>query len=123
MGKHRPGWQVDDCPSWCDRAHRDADHDDDRTHTSAGLLVPAIRRRMRRAGEGPSHVVEAVEMMITFGRADGDIDTWVHIGDDGDDPLELSAESAHRLHRLLGSALRELSAGADRRDGLPPPIS
>jgi hypothetical protein len=97
------------CPSWCRRRHEDGDHGDDRAHGSAALIVPAIRRRLRRSATSAEYTVRAVDLVVTAQRAEGDVDTWVQIGDDDGDGLELSAESVRRLHDRLTVLLAEIS--------------
>lgn len=105
MGRDRPSWQLDDCPTWCVGGHREDDHPDDRVHRSLGVTVPVTARATTFPGGARRVDVEVVDLDIGISRADGERQTWFYVGSGPDRYLELSGESASRL---LGAALVEL---------------
>lgn len=104
---HTPTWLSEPCPSWCDRAHEDDDHPEDRFHQSAVALVPVI------AGPRsvpPNAALEPTELAVRLGRYVGQTQAWVTLAPlEGRTPaLVLSAESG----RALAEAIRAV-AGQD----------
>lgn len=103
----RPEWLNEECPPWCRGDHSGQEMPTDRLHASAIDGVPVItmnRHRPAEPGRELLRVVEASEFDVTRHRFVGDAETWVSVGDD-QQHIELTLESARRLHIALGRVL------------------
>ena len=101
-------WQVDRCPPWCIGGHGERDHPDDRVHRSLGVTVPAVVRRPILTPTSLDFDVASAEIEVGLARLDGDTHTWVYIGSGPGESIEISAESAAELVRVLSNELARL---------------
>ncbi|MFT4259494.1 DUF6907 domain-containing protein [Microbacterium sp.] len=110
MTFERPDWLTEPCPAWCDGEHAGQHLEDDRCHHSDYRVVPIIQqqRRWPRPALRPGDDVEAGELNVLTFRSVGARETWIAIAND-QQKLELTHESACRLHAALGSLLRDVS--------------
>jgi hypothetical protein len=105
----RPSWQIDACPSWCAGDHHEGDHPEDRQHRSVSFAVPVVTRRTRVVADQISRSAESAEYEVGLSRIDGELETWLYLGEGPGESIEVSAESAHRL---LRAAEARLGAGS-----------
>jgi histidine ammonia-lyase len=95
------------CPPWCVADH---DAEDDAgtpaRHRSETVVVPgiSIRSEARRT-------VESIEILIEVHTEEGDPVVGVYVGDGTRTGLDITTETAERLHRRLGDALRMVGVG------------
>jgi hypothetical protein len=75
-------------------------------HRSATVVVPGISIR-----SGKRRTVESIELLIEVHSDDGDPVVGVYIGDGEQSGLDLTTETAERLVRRLGDALRVVGVG------------
>lgn len=90
------------CPPWCIADH--AAEDDAGAaarHRSETIVVPGIAIR-----SGRRRTVESIEILIEVHADDGDPVVGVYVGDGEEGGLDLTTETAERLVRRLGDALR-----------------
>ena len=90
------------CPPWCVADH--AAEDDAGAaarHRSETVVVPGIAIR-----GGRRRTVESIEILIEVHAEEGDPVVGVYVGDGADAGLDLTTETAERLVRRLGDALR-----------------
>lgn len=111
MATDPPAAFDDPCPPWCDEDH-DHDHDsgvDERCHRSTPAWFPAVvlRRRARGAAPPGRHAVAEDAWLLALRYADDD-ETWVAFATEHQQ-IELSPESAARLHRALGELLPRIT--------------
>lgn len=105
MTLERPDWLTEPCPSWCDGEHADQNHPDDRRHHSSYHVVPIIQQASSRdRTQLPGDDVEADQLNVLATRRVGARETWVAIAND-QQKLELTPESARRLHAALGDLI------------------
>lgn len=107
MPDSQPNWLTEECPAWCAGEHADQDHPSDRQHQSEQDWQPAIMLNRRLARDPAGAVrrdVEAAEFCVVAFRYAGDWQTWVAVAND-DQRIEVTRESAHRLHAALGRLL------------------
>lgn len=102
----RPDWLSEPCPAWCSGDHRNQEHPADRRHESAYLVIPIIQPL--DGGTAAGDAVEADELNIVAVRRVGARETWVALASESQ-ALEVSAESASRLHDTLGTLLSLLN--------------
>lgn len=105
----RPDWLTEPCPAWCDGEHADQHLEADRRHHSDYFVVPIIQQHYwphgsLRVGDD----VEADELNVLAFRDVGARETWIALAND-QQKLELTAESAKRLHAALGCLLERMS--------------
>jgi hypothetical protein len=105
MTNRRPSWQLDDCPAWCEIDHREEDHPDDRVHRTEAPSVPVIARS-RRFDDGLRYEVGAMDFEVGVSRRDGEVETWIYVGGETGQQIEVTRESAARLLRALDVQLR-----------------
>ena len=105
----RPAWQQDDCPVWCVAVHRDADHPDDRKHTSAIRAVPVIQ--LCASGPTGTDAPRTTELVILLQRRDGAPDTWLYVGDGNEQSIEVTPECWRRLVGQVSDVLAEVGVG------------
>jgi hypothetical protein len=105
MISRRPSWQLDDCPAWCAIDHRQEDHPDDRVHRTEAPSVPVIARSRRFDGE-LRYEIAAMDFEVGMSRRDGEAETWIYVGGETEQPIEVTRESAARLLRALNIQLR-----------------
>ena len=105
-GPVRPEWLNEECPRWCSGEHDAQWHPADRLHESEGAVVPAITltRRFDDPRVEVVRVVEPTELVVVVRRYVGQRETWVAIADDRQ-RIEVTLESAHRLHEALTRVL------------------
>lgn len=98
--------RSDTCPRWCVTQHDDADEGWDGHHASTHVLVPVITPRVGQGfGGNLERHVEATDVaMLAQRRADEPATTWIHIVGERQS-LEVTLESARRLHGELGQLL------------------
>lgn len=108
----RPEWLTKPCPTWCDGKHNDQEMVEDRRHHSEYQVVPVIQRQVRwpRGTRGPGDEVEGDELNVLAFRDVGARETWVAIANDRQ-TLEVTLESAVRLHSALGKLIMRLRRG------------
>lgn len=106
MSDH-PEWLTEPCPFWCDRNHQRQEHPVDRTHSSEHGMVPVIVHDRTLALGNGEPAVFADEFAIFALRHVRDPETWVAIASDHQH-IEVSVESAERLHRKLEAVLSML---------------
>lgn len=90
------------CPPWCVADHgAEDDAGSPARHRSETVVVPgiAIRGSARRT-------VESIEILIEVHAEEGDPVVGVYIGDGTAGGLDITTETAERLVRRLGDALR-----------------
>lgn len=106
----RPDWLTEPCPAWCDGEHVDQHLVADRRHHSGYHVVPIIQARGHwpTARQTRSDDVEADELNILAFRDVGAWETWVAIANDRQH-VEVTFESAQRLHRALGRLLEGMA--------------
>lgn len=106
MSHHNPSNIPIICPPWCRESHNDEVHLDDLRHQTEDLLLPVItRRRFRPSQDAPVEVrAELDELGVVIFQAFGEAETWVAIAGEFQS-LEVSMESAERLHKALGGVL------------------
>lgn len=107
MEIERPDWLSEPCPAWCDGRHDDQNMVDDRRHCSTYEVVPIIQpsEGWPRGRHRPNDDVEADELNVLAFRDVGARETWVALANDRQH-LEVTLESAVRLHAALGRLLR-----------------
>lgn len=112
----RPDWLSEPCPGWCSGDHRGQAFPADRRHESEHVLVPVIQRRTEWSTRDlhPTHVVEPDALTLAVVREVEQAETWVAVASDHQ-CLEITLESARRLHGALGRLLEE--QGSARRVG------
>ena len=99
------------CPAWCARAHDGQDHPSDRYHATPHVFVPVVvparsSKDVNAAGRGES--AEATEFSVQASqRVLGDSTTWVAIVGE-QQYIDVTVESAARLHAALGQLLDKL---------------
>lgn len=105
----RPEWLTEPCPAWCDGRHADQEMAEDRRHHSDSRVVPVIQRHVRwpRGTHGAGDEVEGDELNVLAFRDVGARETWVAIANDRQH-VEVTVESAVRLHAAIGMLLDEL---------------
>lgn len=107
-GSVRPDWLNEDCPRWCSGEHDDQWHPADRIHESDLAVVPATT--INGQFDDPHlEVIRSVlptELIVVVRRYVEERETWVAIAD-GRQRVEVTLESAHRLHEALTRALRD----------------
>ncbi|MFC7925166.1 DUF6907 domain-containing protein [Microbacterium laevaniformans] len=111
MSRERPSWLVEPCPPWCHEDHADQDHPVDRYHQSRQILVPVVapkRATVEDVSASSDRAVESDEMAVLALQPVGQTShTWVAmVGEHRF--LEVTLESAVRLHAALGEILDEL---------------
>lgn len=106
MSSKRPEWLTEDCPVWCDGDHGDQHLLEDRRHHSDYRIVPVIQHRADLSwGHPPSPDDVDADQLNALARRDvGAQETWVVIANDAQ-RVEVTLESAARLHRALGGLL------------------
>lgn len=111
------------CPVWCrglmcgDTDEMGAHiHPDDQRHESQTFLVPALTRHVRRSSLGaPLEVrVTTEEFSVLLHHRDDAPEVWVAIAGDSSNVVEITLESATRLHAALGALLTEATSGSTR---------
>ncbi len=102
-----------DCPRWCRAQHGGEIHPDDRRHESEIVVVPVVEnaRTSAPAGSGAAYRrADSAEVFLVVHQQLGEPDVWVSLGLDGRG-MDLSLESAQRVHQALGDLLGEVSRG------------
>ncbi|WP_374699909.1 DUF6907 domain-containing protein [Microbacterium sp. B24] len=91
------------CPSWCSGDHEGQDHAQDRYHFSPQVLVPVVTtERGTRPG------AEATEFAVLASQPVGQAtDIWVAVVGERQF-IEVTVESAVRLHVALGALIDQL---------------
>jgi hypothetical protein len=111
MSEIRPSWLAELCPSWCSGDHEGQDHPADRYHHSPQVLVPVVvptRGVRHRTVASKDRAVEPAEFSVLALRPVGDEwTTWVAVVGERQF-LEVTLESAVRLHGALGELLEQL---------------
>ncbi len=107
-----PVWLSEPCPAWCGGDHSGQHCPVDRRHESEYVIVPVIQQTTRWRGDArdPLRTVTPTELNVVVFRDVGDDETWVAVANDAQH-LEISVESARRLHRALGEALTHVLRG------------
>lgn len=96
-----------DCPQWCRAQHGDEIHPDDRRHESEIVVVPVVEnaRTSPSAGNDAAHRrPDSAEVFLVVHQQLDESDVWVGLGVDGRG-MDLSLESAQRVHLALGDLL------------------
>lgn len=94
------------CPPWCVADHAvEDDAGAAARHRSETLVVPGIAIR-----GGRRRTVESIEILIEVHAEDGDPVVGVYVGDGASSGLDVTTETAERLVRRLGDALRTANA-------------
>lgn len=101
----RPSWLTRPCPLWCAGEHYETDQAAERSHQGSSHHVPVVLlgRYSGEAGRVIRDITAAEFDVLRYRYLDGQHD-WLFIGD-SDHQLDLSLESAHRLHAALGAVL------------------
>ncbi|WP_416779404.1 DUF6907 domain-containing protein [Microbacterium lacticum] len=111
MPRKRLSWLTEPCPAWCRADHHDQDHPDDRFHQSRQILVPVVvpkRVTVEDVSASSDHAVEPDEMAVLALLPVGQISqAWVAVVGERQF-IEVTLESAVRLHAALGEILDEL---------------
>lgn len=104
MNDAQPSWLTEDCPTWYVTEHAEGDYPDDRSHQGQIATVPVV---LREPALLEGHVTSS-ERAATFDLVRfepiGSRAQWLFIGGD-EVQLELSLESAKRLHAAMGAEL------------------
>lgn len=112
MSHRRPSWLTEPCPSWCHVDHADQDHVDDRYHQSKQVLIPVVIPQRVADGDAGSRAVcapAASEVAVLALQPVGDCSqTWVAVVGERQF-IEVTLESATRLHTALGEVLSDVS--------------
>lgn len=105
----RPAWLTESCPSWCSGDHDGQNYPVDRLHLSSMTTIPVIERVRIRDAETTQIIPQAepVEATVVIVQMVGDRDVWVAVGTETQQ-LEVTLESARRLHHHLARLLRDL---------------
>ncbi|MVT26658.1 DUF6907 domain-containing protein [Nesterenkonia alkaliphila] len=96
-----------DCPQWCRAQHGDEIHPDDRRHESEIVVIPVVKntRTTAPAGNGAAHRrPDSAEAFLVIHQQLDESDVWIGLGADGRG-MDLSLESAQRVHQALGDLL------------------
>lgn len=96
-----------DCPSWCEREHV-TDVSSDQIHQGRLDSVPVVAlNRSFPKGGAFSRSVEATEAVVFAYQYVDDTEMWIAIVEEESQQqcLEISLESARRLHRCLTALL------------------
>ncbi|QRY40585.1 hypothetical protein JVX92_14080 [Microbacterium hominis] len=109
MTTERPESTAEACPPWCVEDHALHDLPDDRRHQSEPRWMPVttLRRRFLPGGELRRDAISE-ETCILAVRYLADRETWVAIATETRQ-IELTPESAARLHAELGALLARLA--------------
>jgi len=90
------------CPPWCVADHSTEDDPGaPARHRSETVVVPGIAIR-----GGGGRTVESIEILIEVHADEGDPVVGVYVGDGKPGGLDITTETAERLVRRLGDALR-----------------
>lgn len=105
----RPSWQVEDCPAWCTREHREDDQGSDRDHVSEAEYVPVVRLERHPGSDSSAARREAVadELLVVRFQGQDDPHAWAAIAfpEFAHGSIEVSEESALRFIRGLREIL------------------
>lgn len=105
----RPLWLHEPCPDWCNRDHAGQHMRADRTHLSDIVTVPVIERHPGWVDDAEDDSAEDVYTpevaSLVLVRQVGHPETRVAIATE-QYALEVTVESARRLHRELGYLLQ-----------------
>lgn len=104
---HPPDWLSEPCPSWCCGDHEGQEHPADRRHFSDLPTVPVTTLVRHVSADHPSTIerdAAATDFTVELSRYVGDQDIWLFVGDEGEG-IEVSLESARRLHRAMDEVL------------------
>lgn len=107
MSEQSNGPADPDCPQWCRAQHDDEIHPDDRRHESEIVVVPVVENAPTSApaGNGAAHrQPDSAEVFLVIHQQLGEPDVWVALGAGGRG-MDLSLESAQRVHLALGDLL------------------
>ncbi|MBF4561171.1 hypothetical protein ITJ43_03395 [Microbacterium sp. VKM Ac-2870] len=111
MPRERPSWLTEPCPLWCQEDHADQDHPLDRYHQSRQIFVPVVaapRRSQEVNALSGWADGESEEIAVLALRPVGDATRmWVAIVGERYF-IEVSVESAMRIHAALGEILNEV---------------
>ncbi len=101
------------CPHWCDRDHDDHPPPPDGRHQSTPIWLP-VTTLHRSTGDALPRRRDAVaeDAWLLAMRYMGDRETWVAIATEHQQ-IELTPESAARLHDALGTLLTLLTQGRE----------
>ncbi|MEV8358474.1 hypothetical protein [Microbacterium sp. NPDC076895] len=106
MTTQRPEWLTEQCPDWCEIDHAEQVLPGDRLHAECGITVPVIAEYTTRGHDGELlHHEEPAYMTVGRYRRVGEQTSWLSIGEDERQHLEISLESAHRLVGVLRDEL------------------
>lgn len=102
----QPTWLAEPCPTWCARAHEEADHPEDRFHQSSVALIAVV------AGPRsvpPNALLRPTELSVRLGRYAGQTQTWVTLAPiEGTTPaLVLTAESGRTVAEAIQGVLSQ----------------
>lgn len=102
----RPAWLTEPCPAWCSEDHSAQECPPDRRHESEVIVLPVIQRTAHwpRGAAAPVHGATAEEYVVVAFREVGTTESWVVVANE-QKQLEVSLESAVRLHAVLGELL------------------
>jgi len=103
----RADWLTGPCPAWCREEHALQDQPRDRRHDTAPEHVPVIRLDRRLGETEVERVMDASEFMLGAYQYLDDSEVWVFVGDD-EQHIEVSLESARRVHAALTRLLERL---------------
>lgn len=99
----RTKFDENSCPHWCSGDHEDQDHAQDRYHHTPQVLIPVV---VNAPGVGP--VAEATEFAVLASQpVDSAGEIWVAVVGERQF-IEVTVESAARLHTALGALLDQL---------------
>ena len=95
-------------PAWCAVDYHDEPHPEDRRCESEVVPVPTVMLfRFRSQVTGRiEQVADVADFSIVATQWAGDAEVWVRIGGDAQ-RIEVTLESARRLHRTLGVFLAD----------------
>ncbi len=111
----------DPCPAWCVVDHRDDDPLDlaagDLAHLSTPRHVPIVLNLTEHGWTDAAHAagvvagpsgVRSAEFAVVARCYPRQPDVWVYVGNEERFGLDISAESARRLHAALGQLLSDI---------------
>lgn len=100
-----PAAPAEPCPPWCDGEHIEPGDATCGRHQSATRVVPIIQPRGH--GHRPGDDVAGAELSVLAFRDIGRRETWIAIAGE-EQALELTLESARRLHAAFGALLHDI---------------
>ncbi|GAA3664148.1 DUF6907 domain-containing protein [Microbacterium marinilacus] len=110
MSNEHPERLTEHCPAWCDGQHDEQRLLEDQRHHSEYEIAAVIQHRQRIPGADTApDEVEADELNIVAYRDVDARETWVVIANDRQH-VEVTAESAARVHVALGQLLKRITA-------------